>query len=910
MRKRMFFAVVLSLCVADFTAFAATARGSNKNTSASVATQSNNNVARSATRGTVTRTKTATPQSNVAPTQQVSESNSSQSVVARAAKQKALNTGTKVSAATENTAIPQDCQDAFYGCMDSFCMLDNASGGRCQCSDRVVELDQVLDDILKLDEQTYIMATEGVERIQMGEAENQIMARAKAAADKVVSENKSEKNKKQSRTLDLSAWDNTVFNMDDDIFDSFDDSSDSISTFADKKGDSLYKASAKMCAAQVSDKCKSYNSMLQLVYAQKIKSDCMAYENSLKAQKSQSQQKLLTAQKALRDAALDEYQTQNKYKTVGECTIAFTECMKTTAECGSDYTGCVTLAAEENVKNDTSGSRAKQTVIKGAIKDADITLAASTMGQLLAKKTMCESVTKQCVNVNKNDAVWKSFLHNAAPALKSAELIAEQNLRLNCLPSVAECYKTACKAQFGDNNETYDMCLSNPLLYKSLCKVQLEPCLEATGGSYDDPTKSKLWNGLVALLNAMKVDTCTAEIKSCLMDNCDSDFSGCIGLTTESIVSLCPYQKLTACMTADSNGFLDSTDEDSIKDYVAQIAQGLSIQVDNALATACQNAVNEAMINICGDTDSCESAQFDLSSLAHMIRPQICTGSGNNRVCGSNASDFEDLSGAYVMLVNKPGISFITYNRNGGFSVGGTLSSEFSQDTTNQVVDILKGTLNRIMSSIESDPKVQYCKTGRSIQGFSGFGGIQNASSRRFSNLTDSVRSVVANYLLSLLYEKNLELEEIFNDSLDTLQQQIYESSTGSTTTVSSSSESLLTELQRDRQNRQLCECDKTEHYYKYLQTNSSCMSQSDKYRYVRVNSSGTDVVMSNSDYKGSTKIVTDIVGTYDAATNICTLEEIEYTCINHKGKEGKTSYRCLQYDDGEIKSTTPVNMN
>ena len=66
------------------------------------------------------------------------------------------------------------------------------------------------------------------------------------------------------------------------------------------------------------------------------------------------------------------------------------------------------------------------------------------MNQLLDKKVMCESVTKQCINANKNDAVWDAFLRNAAPALKSAELIAEQELRSNCLPNLAECFKNSC----------------------------------------------------------------------------------------------------------------------------------------------------------------------------------------------------------------------------------------------------------------------------------------------------------------------------------------------------------------------------------------------------------------------------------------------------------------------------------
>ena len=362
MRKSIFFTMICSLCVLDFVAMAATTReGAN-------VTTRNTTTARSTTQASASTTP---------------------SVVSRAAtkQQKALNPGTKVASATENTAIPSECQDAFYGCMDAFCMLDNASGGRCQCSDRITELDQVLEDILKLDDQTYLMATEGVERIQMGEAADSVIARAKAAGDKVVVEEEA-KTKRQSRTLDLSLWNSNIFTTDDNLFDDY-DTDNLVSTFADKRGDSLYTASAKMCSAQVPEECRAYGSMLQLVYAQKIKSDCVAYENSLRAQKIQSQQKLQTAQKALRDAALEEYQNQNKYATLGECTIAFTECMQTSAGCGADYTGCVTLAAQENVRNNTAGSRAKQKKIKGAISGADITLAVSTMNQLLGKKPMC-----------------------------------------------------------------------------------------------------------------------------------------------------------------------------------------------------------------------------------------------------------------------------------------------------------------------------------------------------------------------------------------------------------------------------------------------------------------------------------------------------------------------------------------
>ena len=904
MRKSIFFTIVCSLCVLNFGGKAATTRGN-----ANVATRS----------ATVSRSATQ-PSANTSP-----------SVVSRAAtkQQKALNTGTKVASATENTTIPSECQDAFYGCMDAFCMLDNASGGRCQCSDRITELDQVLEDILKLDDQTYLMATEGVERIQMGEAADSVIARAKAAGDSVVAKEEA-KTRKQSRTLDLSMWDSNIFTADDNLFD---DSDNLVSTFADKKGDSLYNASVKMCSAQVPEECLSYGSVLQLVYAQKIKSDCIAYENSLRAQKIQSQQKLQTAQKALRDAALEEYQNQNKYATLGECTIAFTECMQTTAGCGADYTGCVTLAAAENVRSNTAGSRAKQKKIKGAISGADITLAVSTMNQLLGKKQMCESVTKQCVNVNKKDAVWESFLTNAAPALKSAELIAEQNLRSNCLPTLAECYKTACKDNFREE-ESYDACLSNPELYKSFCKVQLEPCLDATGGSYNNPTASSLWNSLIALLKAVQVDTCTAQVKSCITERCGDDYSECIGLSTESVGNLCPIDSLTACVQDGKYAYADGTgvNAKAIREYVAEVAMGLALQVDNALASACQNAVSDAMIRVCGDTESCESAQIDLSSMVSLIKPMACVygeeinlqplkvntgsvlplkkvkaGSTRKLKCYANVSVIPESSaenGVVALLTNKPDVSAVTYGESKKFEVPSGysyLDPEFTQKSTNQVLTILNGALNRVMNSIESDARVQYCLKGRSssFRGFNGVSNTSNTSDRKFPNLTDSMRATVAEYLLSSLYEQNEELEDRFSDNLDNINDQIANRfgadavANGEVPNQTNNDEDETLAVYESNY-RYYCECDKTKTTKNGVEQ-PDCLTKTDLFHYV---DNDGKTYMTNSRWKGSKQTLTDTEGKYNSSTKKCILRTKKYTCTKWYTRYGG---RCESYDEGVI---------
>ena len=58
-------------------------------------------------------------------------------VNARAATtQKVVSSGTSIASATTNTVVSEECRTKYYGCMDSFCMLDNTNGGRCLCSDK------------------------------------------------------------------------------------------------------------------------------------------------------------------------------------------------------------------------------------------------------------------------------------------------------------------------------------------------------------------------------------------------------------------------------------------------------------------------------------------------------------------------------------------------------------------------------------------------------------------------------------------------------------------------------------------------------------------------------------------------------------------------------------------------------
>lgn len=689
--------------------------------------------------------------------------------------QKVIGTGTKVAAATKNTVVSEACQQKYDGCMDSFCMLDNDTGGRCICSNRNAELDDILAEIEKLDQQSYQMATAGVERIEMGADADAAIASANAAAQSVMKAEQASDTKR--RTLDLSMWDTFTFDDDEDIF----GEGNTLQSVIDgKQGDALHRAAAELCVAQMPE-CANEMSMLQMMYAQKIKNDCSAYENSLKQQKNSSAQKLAAAEKALREAALDQLRTANKYD-LGQCTVEFKKCMASTGGCGDDFKGCVGIAASEQIKGQTP----KQVSITGS--KTKITIAASTYDTLEAKKPMCMSVTNSCVAVA--DQVWDTFMREVAPQLKTAELLAESDLRTSCISNISDCFQKACKDTIDPNDPdgSYDMCLSRPETVKSLCKVQIDPCVAA---------EPLILDFVYARLASMRVDACTQEVKSCLQseDRCGKDYTQCVGLDTDTIVRMCPYDKLVGCQQVYSGeAGKESIRDEAVYDVLANMVQGIMLSIDNNMLEYCQNAANEAMIKVCGDTENCNGLAVDENIGARSLDYKICeyTSSGdsldiNYSRCRTDVSQIQDSELGRIQGATQSGLGPVTpfagvldgtiYWESVDFDDDGMLSSvdEYIEKTGSQLstaqkekvkseLAVLQKNINTAINAIEADPTVQYCMTGRQVQGMKDMRIGRGQAAPRFPELTKQMRLQIATAALKTAkdsyYKKYDQLQE------------------------------------------------------------------------------------------------------------------------------------------------------
>ena len=756
---RLFGILLLSTLIATPHADAATRARGTANTSGPTqpvargvqnTTTTTNNGGTSAARAARRAPNAAAPQQKTTAAR-AATSQPKQTVAARAATpqkaragttQKAVNTGTKVAAATANT-VGAECQNKFNGCMDSLCMLENVSGGRCQCSARFDELTQQWNEIQKQDEKSYKLATLGVEAIETNIDANTLQNAGR----------------QKSGGLDLSTWNTNTDDIDDAL--AYSDA------LTGKTGAALQSAAANLCIERIPE-CAATKQTLVQMYSAKIRSDCAAFENAIKQARIESDAKLAAAEKALREAAVGQIRSANKYD-LGQCTLEFKKCMISTGGCGEDFKGCVGIAAAENMTTRVGESNISKTYdIKGA--STKISIAASSYDTLDSKRPLCESVLNQCQSVR--DQVWPAFMREIGPTIKTAELRAESDMRTACISNISDCFQKACKDTMDPNNPdgSYDMCLSRPETVRSLCKVQIDPCVA---------TEPLILEYVYAKLASMRVDSCTTEVKQCLQsdDRCGKDYTQCVGLDTDTIIKMCPYDKLTGCQKVYQDTDIRG---DAVYDELATMVQGLMINIDNNMLDYCQAALDESMIKVCGDTTNCNSIITDDTIGAGSLDYKICSYSQD--ASGGTIIDYNDCV-ANVDSIPDTALGRVEGSTTGELGptvpimgvLGGTIFwSAIQPDndgklpdtaeyfTTSGATDIIpekkkqieqeitriQTAINNAVETIEADPTVKYCMTGREVPGMKDKP-IGNKNNPRFPKLTKQIRTLIAAQALS-----------------------------------------------------------------------------------------------------------------------------------------------------------------
>ena len=639
-----------------------------------------------------------------------------------AKKQSAITIGTKVRAKVESKGLyDQDCYDQYYSCMDQFCIVDNEIGGSCNCHEDIKKYESALENIKKMLAEAERISTLEVEKVQAGANADIIFngTREYDENNNVVATTAT----KDKNQIKATKW-TTLYDSDEEDVESFDEFEMDISS---KTGDELYRAAHTLCKEEMDEKCSKDLTMLTQMYSRQIVSDCKGLGNSIEQKTSEAKAALASANKDVRDALRESLEESNKYDR-GTCMVEYKKCMKSEDACGSDWGQCVFTIASENMQNEKATSTAGTTVAK--VESYDIT--ASTMSILESKRFICERVLNSCVAVR--DLIWDDFLREAAPAIRVAEQNIESQKRQSCLGDISACIQKACKDDIeGKGVDSMDACLARPDMARSFCKVQIDPC---------ERMEPQIWDYVKSKLASMRVDSCTKEVKECFTaeDRCGENFENCIGMDFNYIHDICPIDKLVTCKQTNPNFKMEDLDS---------MLMGLYLNIDNKALENCQNLAEEKMAELCGSTTDCNSFAGDEFIGTSSVKSQ----KDNNvyRVTGMisfGSIKMGDATGSVkdgnkVLAPGEIGVQDYIKEikkKNQGVKDAEAIISSIEEELNN-----IAGTINRTISLIESDQKIQYCITGRDLSQINGKANKngKNQTQARFPKLLNQYRVMI-----------------------------------------------------------------------------------------------------------------------------------------------------------------------
>ncbi len=649
-------------------------------------------------------------------------------------KQSAIQTGTKVRTKVEVSGLyDQECYDAYYGCMDQFCIADNENGGSCACSDLNAKYEKDLEDIKNILEEAERIRTVEVEKVQAGANVDIIFGAGERQYDEdgniVDLEDREDKKSEM-----LALWNS-----------SFDEEDEEEVDISELSGNELYVAANDLCREQIPDKCETDFNFLVQVYKRQIVSDCKGFENSITKKRGEAEAALASAEAEVRGALKESLNEANKYD-LGTCMVEFKKCMKTEDACGSDWSGCVSTIADANMQGiDESAVFKDENMKKSAQKAYDgstYVIAASTMEGLDSKRIICERVLNSCVAVR--DQVWPAFLREAAPSIKVAETLIESKMRQSCLTDISDCIQKACRDDIaGKGKDTMDACLARPEMARSFCKIEIDRC---------EKMEPQIWAYVTDKLKAMRVDVCTQEVKDCFTADtrCGANFQNCIGMDYDYIHEMCPIDSLVVCKQGNPGFSMDDLDS---------MLMGLYLNIDNSALDQCQATVDDFMTEMCGSTSDCNrfaaddilgtgSIRSQKNGQKYIVTGMISFGSIEIGKAGTDQAGRINVQGYIDSLYEKYGLA------EGSTSDNANIILTIEEELNN-----IAGTINRAIDMLESNEKVKWCVKGRDLTNITGDDEMTEA---RFPRMLDQYKVQIAVSALSKAqqnYNKKLTAE-------------------------------------------------------------------------------------------------------------------------------------------------------
>lgn len=546
-----------------------------------------------------------------------------------------------------------ECRTAYATCMDQFCANANDTYRRCICSARYDEfrntenaIDQALTLLAQFQDNNLnavgLSAAEVNAMYSATEGENAIKNDTSAAGQMLAEINdllsgRSSSSGVENANATVSAG---VLSIDftSDMDDIWGDSGSSIFDtdtgvdLAALTGQELYAEAARQCLEVVADSCENdaVLTMARSAYGIMVTQDCNLYERNINAQKENLEQTVRTAEKYLREARLEEYQSHNS-ADVNECITNVRNAILTDVACGPNYEKCMDPTGA--YINSTTG----EPIYSPRLFQLENLIGLSgTVGDVLAdnqdfddfldeKRIYAQTALDSCRDIA--DTVWTEFKRQALIEIAQAQDEKLEEVKMSCVSTVAECYDTQSGAlrDFDTTTAQYSGAISAAAA-RQMCEDQVIACAslygDTEGCTFDSNGHIKTGTtnsgsnvygginssatgmasercGLTALLAFVDtVDTqrinegCETAVENYLTELCtpttgDKGYPwGCIRLSKSEVkTQLDSFAQRSCSLGGDNSEYLTNDIENKITEYVDNMEYALM----DILAEECEN---------------------------------------------------------------------------------------------------------------------------------------------------------------------------------------------------------------------------------------------------------------------------------------------------------------------------------
>lgn len=540
-----------------------------------------------------------------------------------------------------------ECREAYATCMDQFCANANDTYRRCVCSARYDEFrntENAIDEAVNLLAQfednnlnAVGLSAEEVNAMYTATEGEMAIKRDTSAAANMLTEISDLLSGKTSTTSSNDSLSNTSLGLltvdfTSDLGDIWGDSGTSIfdtSTGVDLSsltGEDLYTQASKQCLEIIGDSCEN-NAVLTMArsaYSIMITQDCNLYEKNINAQKESLEQTVRTAEKYLREARLEEYQSHNS-ADVNECIANVRAAIQSDVACGANYKRCLDYTgAYINQSTGEANFTPRFFQLADMILLPGVNSSSSSMDVLGAnpefnsfldsRRMFAETALDTCRDIS--DIVWEEFKRQALIEIAQAQDEKIEEVKMSCVSTMAECYDTQTGAlqDFDNTTSQYTGAIS-AYAARAMCEDKVIACASlygdtegcefdgngqlvtgnASGGLTGAAANSRC--GLTALLAFVDtVDTvrvaegCETAIDNYLADLCTPS-SGTLGYPW-NCRNLSPDELEESIINFAQQNCSDPTSSDS--DFLTQVQS----QIDRAISDVSEE-MDYMMMEMC-----------------------------------------------------------------------------------------------------------------------------------------------------------------------------------------------------------------------------------------------------------------------------------------------------------------------